>query len=114
MALPVLFPVYSELLANVAPYPQSIKNSRYILNIHPPQNPKFIRLNGLRFSSTLNPCLPSPLKDGDRIILKVPQIITAQKMHRGDQYLENEGYLNTRIFMEQFYKPAINLLGSKL
>ena len=54
------------------------------------------------------------LKEGDRLILKVPQVITAQKMHRGDQYLENEAYLNPKIFTEQFYKPAVNLLGSNL
>jgi uncharacterized protein YecE (DUF72 family) len=54
------------------------------------------------------------LKDDDRIILKVPQMITAQKIHRGEQYLENPDYLNPKIFTEQFYKPAINLLGSNL
>jgi uncharacterized protein YecE (DUF72 family) len=54
------------------------------------------------------------IKEGDRLILKVPQVITAQKMHRGDQYLENEAYLNPKIFTEQFYKPAVNLLGSYL
>jgi hypothetical protein len=40
------------------------------------------------------------LKEGDRLILKVPQIITAQKIHRGEQYLENEDYLNPTIFTE--------------
>src|SRR5208337_1738756 len=54
------------------------------------------------------------LKEGNRLILKVPQIITAQKMHRGDQFLENDAYLNPTIFTEQFYKPAVNLLGSNL
>jgi uncharacterized protein YecE (DUF72 family) len=54
------------------------------------------------------------LKDGDRIILKVPQMITAQKIHRGDQYIENPSYLNPKIFTEQFYEPAINLLGAHL
>jgi len=54
------------------------------------------------------------LKAGDRLILKVPQIITAQKIHRGDQYVENEAYLNPQIFTEQFYKPAAKLLGSNL
>ena len=54
------------------------------------------------------------LKEGDRLILKVQQIITAQKIHRGEQYLENEAYLNPKIFTEQFYKPAVNLLGSNL
>jgi uncharacterized protein YecE (DUF72 family) len=54
------------------------------------------------------------LKEGDRIILKVPQIITAQKIHRGDQYIENPSYLNPKIFTEQFYEPAIKLLGVHL
>ncbi len=54
------------------------------------------------------------LKEGDRIILKVPQVITAQKIHREEQYVENEAYLNPKIFTEQFYKPAVNLLGSNL
>jgi hypothetical protein len=54
------------------------------------------------------------LKDGDRFILKVPQIITAQKIHKGDQYIENEAYLNPKIFTDQFYKPAVKLLGSNL
>ena len=54
------------------------------------------------------------LKEDDRIILKVPQVITAQKIHKSDQYLENEAYLNPNIFTDQFYKPALNLLGSNL
>jgi uncharacterized protein YecE (DUF72 family) len=54
------------------------------------------------------------LKDGDRIILKVPQLITAQKIHTGDQYIENPTYLNPKIFTEQFYEPAVNLLGANL
>jgi uncharacterized protein YecE (DUF72 family) len=54
------------------------------------------------------------LKDGDRVILKVPQMITAQKIYRGDQYIENPAYLNPKIFTEQFYEPAINLLGAHL
>ncbi len=40
------------------------------------------------------------LKEGNRIVLKVPQVITAQKIQRGDQYLENEAYLNSKIFAE--------------
>jgi uncharacterized protein YecE (DUF72 family) len=54
------------------------------------------------------------LKEGDRIILKVPQMITAQKIHRGEQYVENPAYLNSKIFTKQFYEPAVNLLGSNL
>ena len=44
-------------LAMNEPYHQTPENSRYVLNIHAPQNQKFIRLNNLSFSSNLNPCL---------------------------------------------------------
>jgi hypothetical protein len=54
------------------------------------------------------------LKEGDRIILKVPQMITAQKIRRGDLYFPNPTYLNPKIFTEQFYEPALNLLGPNL
>jgi hypothetical protein len=54
------------------------------------------------------------LKEGDRIILKVPQLITAQKIHKGEQYIKNPSYLNPKIFTEQFYEPAVNLLGAHL
>jgi uncharacterized protein YecE (DUF72 family) len=54
------------------------------------------------------------LREGDRLILKVPQMVTAQKFHRGDQYLENPAYLNSKIFTDQFYEPVVNLLGANL
>jgi uncharacterized protein YecE (DUF72 family) len=54
------------------------------------------------------------LKETDRIILKVPQMITAQKIHRGEQYIENPAYLNPKIFTKQFYEPVVNLLGANL
>jgi uncharacterized protein YecE (DUF72 family) len=54
------------------------------------------------------------LKEGDRVILKVPQMITSQKIHRGDQHIENPAYLNPNIFTAQFFEPAINLLGANL
>lgn len=54
------------------------------------------------------------LKDGDRILLKVPQLITAQKIHRGDQHIKNEAFLNPKVFTEQFYGPAVTLLGPNL
>jgi uncharacterized protein YecE (DUF72 family) len=54
------------------------------------------------------------LKDGNRIILKVPQMTTAQKIHSGDLYTENPTYLNPKFFTEQFYEPAITLLGANL
>jgi uncharacterized protein YecE (DUF72 family) len=54
------------------------------------------------------------LQKGDQIILKVPQTITAQKIHQGVPYLENAAYLDPKIFTEQFYQPAVKLLGSHL
>jgi uncharacterized protein YecE (DUF72 family) len=54
------------------------------------------------------------LKEGDRLILKVPQMITAQKIRKGDFYVANPAYLNPKIFTEQFYEPAVNLLGANL
>jgi hypothetical protein len=54
------------------------------------------------------------LKEGDRLILKVPLITMAQKMRKGEHFFENEAYINPRIFTEQFYEPAVKLLGSNL
>jgi hypothetical protein len=48
------------------------------------------------------------LREDDHLLLKVPQLVTAHKILRGGRYIENEAYLNTQIFTEQFYKPAIN------
>jgi len=52
--------------------------------------------------------------ENDRVVLKVPQIISAQKLKRGNQYIENETYLDPEIFTKQFYEPAIDLLGPSL
>jgi uncharacterized protein YecE (DUF72 family) len=54
------------------------------------------------------------LKDQDFLFLKVPQSITARKIHKGQCFLENTNYLNPHIFTEQFYKPALHLLGSRI
>ena len=54
------------------------------------------------------------MKKNDVVILKVPQAITAQKLHRGKDYSENETYLNPKVFTRQFYQPAVDLLGSVL
>lgn len=54
------------------------------------------------------------LKEGDRLILKVPQVISAQKFRRGTAYIPNGDYLNPDIFTNQFYKPAIEILGESL
>ena len=55
-------------------------------------------IQGLRYQVLEN--YHRHLKDDYRLTLKVPQIITAQKIHRGDHYIENHGYLNPKIFTE--------------
>jgi uncharacterized protein YecE (DUF72 family) len=52
--------------------------------------------------------------DGDELILKVPQLVFAQKLKRGAGFVENESFLNPEIFLRQFYFPAIETLGHKL
>jgi uncharacterized protein YecE (DUF72 family) len=51
------------------------------------------------------------LKEEDNVILKVPQVICAQKVWRGGKFVENNTYLNQDIFTRQFYDPAITILG---
>jgi uncharacterized protein YecE (DUF72 family) len=47
----------------------------------------------------------------DRLILKVPQAVFAQRLWRGGKFLENPDYLNGEIFTRRFYEPATELLG---
>ena len=54
------------------------------------------------------------LKEGDSVILKVPQIICAQKVWRGGKFVENNTYLDQDIFSRQFYDPAIAILDGFL
>jgi uncharacterized protein YecE (DUF72 family) len=54
------------------------------------------------------------IKESDSLFLKVPQSITARTIHKGPNFAVNERYLNPRIFIEQFYKPARHLLGPKI
>jgi uncharacterized protein YecE (DUF72 family) len=54
------------------------------------------------------------LKESDRVVLKVPQTVFAQKLWRGGKFAENPGYLNADIFVHKFYAPAQELLGSNL
>jgi len=51
------------------------------------------------------------LHKNDRLILKVPQVVFAQKLLQGRKYLINEGFLNPDVFINQFYNPAHDLLG---
>jgi uncharacterized protein YecE (DUF72 family) len=50
----------------------------------------------------------------DRLILKVPQAIMAQKLRQGKNYIQNAAYLNPEIFTRQFYVPANDTLGANL
>ena len=54
------------------------------------------------------------MKDKNRVILKVPQMITAQKLRGGSGYRTNETYLNPHVFTRQFYVPSVDLLGPSL
>jgi uncharacterized protein YecE (DUF72 family) len=54
------------------------------------------------------------LKKDDQLILKVPQLIFAKRIRQGGKFVENEAYLNPEIFTNQFYKPAVEVLGSHL
>jgi uncharacterized protein YecE (DUF72 family) len=54
------------------------------------------------------------LKAADRLVLKVPQTIFAQKLWKGGKFAENPGYLNAEIFIQKFYTPASKLLGPTL
>lgn len=54
------------------------------------------------------------LKEGDRLILKVPQVIFAKKLRRGRRFVKNEMYLNSEIFTSRFYEPGTDLLGLSL
>ncbi len=54
------------------------------------------------------------MKENDRVVLKVPQIISAQKVRRGGKYVENKTYLDAEIFSKGFYEPAVEILHNNL
>lgn len=51
------------------------------------------------------------LGEQDRLVLKVPQVVFAQRLWVGGKFTENPEYLNPEIFTRQFYIPATELLG---
>ena len=51
------------------------------------------------------------LRKYDHVILKVPQVIFAQRLWRNRKFTKNPDYLNPEIFIHQFYEPAIDILG---
>ena len=54
------------------------------------------------------------LKKDDRSILKVPQLIFARRIRQSGKFVENEAYLNPEILTNQFYEPAVEILGPNL
>ncbi len=51
------------------------------------------------------------VRDGDRLVLKAPQMVSARKFYRRGNYVENEHYLDAEVFIRQFYEPAVDVLG---
>jgi hypothetical protein len=54
------------------------------------------------------------LKQGDRLILKAPQVVFAQRFWRNRAFVSNPDYLNADLFAKCFYKPACDMLGDSL
>lgn len=54
------------------------------------------------------------INPSDRLILKVPQGVTARKIRRGKQFIDNPDYLNPDLFTRRFYEPLIELCGPSL
>jgi uncharacterized protein YecE (DUF72 family) len=50
----------------------------------------------------------------DSLIVKVPQLICARKIRQGNHYEKNPSYLDAEVFHQQFYEPAVELLGTRL
>ena len=54
------------------------------------------------------------MNENDRVVLKVPRAVSARRIYRGVQYVDNENYLDPKIFAERFYAPAMKILGHTL
>ncbi len=54
------------------------------------------------------------LGEDDSLLLKVPQVIFAQKLRRQKGFIPNPDYLNAEVFTRQFYLPAVELLGKHI
>lgn len=54
------------------------------------------------------------LNGEDALLLKVPQMVFAQRLWRGGRFTENPDYLNAESFTRRFYEPASGLLGKHL
>jgi uncharacterized protein YecE (DUF72 family) len=56
----------------------------------------------------------SHLEEGDRLVLKVPQVVFARQIRSGKGFAPNPSYLDPVVFERQFYRPALEILGSLL
>jgi hypothetical protein len=54
------------------------------------------------------------LGEGDPLLLKVPQVIFAQKLRRGGTFTANPDYLNAQVFTDRFYEPAVKMLDTNI
>lgn len=54
------------------------------------------------------------LRTDDRLILKVPQVVSAQKLLRSGRYTPNAQFLDPELFTRSFFEPAEELLGPNL
>ncbi len=54
------------------------------------------------------------LKEKDYVILKVPQIIFAKYLWQSGKQVENKNYLNSEMFINQFYDPANAILNKNI
>jgi uncharacterized protein YecE (DUF72 family) len=54
------------------------------------------------------------LRENDRLILKVPQVLFARKLWKSGKFDENPGFLDAESFEHRFYEPASILLGESV
>jgi uncharacterized protein YecE (DUF72 family) len=54
------------------------------------------------------------VRENDRLILKVPQALFAQKLWRGGKFIGNPSYLDAEIFIHRFYEPVRRLFDASI
>ncbi len=54
------------------------------------------------------------LEKDNRLILKVPQAVFAQRLRRGGEFIANPDYLSPEVFARNFYEPANAVLGDAI
>ncbi|MFC1896938.1 DUF72 domain-containing protein, partial [Thermodesulfobacteriota bacterium] len=54
------------------------------------------------------------LAEDHYLLLKVPQVVFAQRLWKGGSFVENPDCLDSDIFERQFYEPAVSILGDRI